>query len=61
MLSKDQALQAIRDACPHCNRVEPVERRPETSEWIHRPQGPMSVKLCLATNLWEKYRDVLNG
>jgi hypothetical protein len=61
MLNRDQVLQAIKDACPHCNSGLAVERRPETGEHIHRPQGPMSVTLCLATNLREKYKDVLNG
>lgn len=59
MLNKDQAWQAIRDACPHCNKGLAVERRPETGEWVHRPQGPMSITLCLATNLREKYGSVL--
>ena len=61
MLSKDQLELTIKDTCPRCNNLLPVERRPETGEWVHRPQGPMSITLCLATHLREKYKDVLNG
>ena len=60
-MTRDTLAQILKDACPHCARDLEVERRSETSEWVHRPQGPMSITLCLATHLREKYKDVLNG
>jgi hypothetical protein len=61
VLDKDQVNEAIVAACPHCGKGLPVEFRSETQEFVHRPLGPMSITLCLATNLRQKYQDVLNG
>ena len=61
MLNPEIVDEAIRDTCPHCAKDVPVELRPETGEWIHRPNGPMSVTLCLATNLRTKYKGTSNG
>jgi hypothetical protein len=60
-VNKEQVEQTIKDVCPRCNDGEAVERRVDTGEWIHRPQGPHSVVLCLATHLRSKYQEVLNG
>ncbi|MFA5902030.1 MAG: hypothetical protein WC829_23275 [Hyphomicrobium sp.] len=61
MLNKVQVEEVIKAACPHCANLLPVEQRGDTGEWVHRPKGPMSITLCLATNLRTKYKDVLNG
>jgi hypothetical protein len=61
MLNKEQVMEAIGNACPHCAKEAPVEYRKETGEYVHRPQGPFSITLCLATNLRKNYQDVLNG
>jgi hypothetical protein len=61
MLNKEQAEQIVTEVCPNCASGMPVERRKDTGEWIHRPQGPMSIRLCLASHFREKYKDVLNG
>jgi len=60
-LTREQLQSVLADVCPHCKASLVVEYRPETQEWVHRPQGPHSITLCLATNLRNKYKDVLNG
>lgn len=61
MLNKEQAEQVIRDSCPRCEAGMPVEFRPETSEYVHRPFGPHSVQLCLAYRLRLKYKEILDA
>jgi len=54
-LTREQLQSVLADVCPHCKASLVVEYRPETQEWVH------SITLCLATNLRNKYKDVLNG
>jgi hypothetical protein len=60
-LSKEQVEQVIRDTCPRCQEGLAVEQRSDTGEFVHRPFGPHSIQICLATHLREKYGNVLNG
>ena len=59
-LTREQLQSVLADVCPHCKAGLVVEYRQETNEHVHRPSGPTSITLCLATNLRNKYKEILS-
>jgi hypothetical protein len=67
-LTRDEALQAINDACPQCRDGVPATPHLGGAEWlhsVHRDLGnraaAFSCQMCLASDLRVKYQDVLNA
>lgn len=62
--TKEFLEEIIRGTCPHCKDMPTTLRWQEHSkEFIHETRGPsqMSFRICMATHLRVKYKDVLNG
>ena len=56
--------EIIKGTCPQCASAPSTLRfRPETNEFIHETHdlGRHSFRICMATHLRLKYKEVLNG
>lgn len=62
--TREYLEEIIKGTCPECvKNPSSLKFRSETSEWIHHAQnlGNHSFRICMATHLRLKYKDVLNG
>lgn len=58
-LTREQALEFCKDACPHCKADAPLRKREDTGEFVH--DWPGRHAFCLAHYFRVKYESVLNG
>lgn len=62
--NRDQIVELLNDVCPNCKAGLAVKKSKYADKaWQHEThnKGAVSVTLCLATHLRDKYEKVLNG
>lgn len=63
-VTKEYLEEIIRGTCPQCASAPGTLRwQNHSGEWIHETHnlGSHSFRICMATHLRLKYKDILNG
>lgn len=62
-MTRDEVIDLINLACPHCRGGNPPRERDDTEEWVHDIiKGPhVTHTMCMADGIRKKYAVVLDG